>query len=638
MLLKLLYDFAISRHLLDDLPFKRDTPVRWIIPLDSDGKLVAAGPQETEKGKEYKVPKTARPTGSGQVADFLVDDIGAIFGLNSKPEKKLKERETNNLRLKHKDFWRQVNDAYEKTKNPVFGALLAFKKNSVGAVPVFLRLDKTDSPKWMIKSSSGEEVKLGNDLLTFSVNGSILIEDKAVLDYWRRMHTEEMQQAEKESRKGLCLVTGTNNVPIAATHTPMVTGLPKPANQTGAGIVGFDKDAFCSYGLEQSYNAPTSIMASKAYLLALQYLKDREDHWLSLGPAWLCFWAAETEQVSEIFASSWTKPDPLTVKKFMVSPWAGLEKTPPDNEKFYAVALTAVGPRIVVKSWYEATLKQASENVKTWFRDLEIQTPSSIEHSDNNSHAPLSMFRLARTTIRPNPTTGKYDLDDLKTDLLVNLYRAALTGTAPPIVLLNPILERLKARFAKDGKKALYDESRFALLKLILNRNRKERDMEIKPKLTADTDDPAYNCGRLLSVFDNLQYSAHNGELEGPTVAERYYGSASTSPSTAFGILWRLHLHHLKKLRSLGGKHVAAAVAIERRITDICALLGQTEEMRQKRLPPSLPRILNLQAQGRFALGYYQQKAEDIAKGKAAIAEKDKEKQNSQTIVQGEIK
>ena len=55
--------------------------------------------------------------------------------------------------------------------------------------------------------------------------------------------------------------------------------------------------------------------------------------------------------------------------------------------------------------------------------------------------------------------------------------------------------------------------------------------MEIPPKLPAKTDDIAYNCGCLLSVLNNLQRSAHDGKLQGASIAERYYGSASTNPS-----------------------------------------------------------------------------------------------------------
>jgi CRISPR-associated protein Csd1 len=106
-----------------------------------------------------------------------------------------------------------------------------------------------------------------------------------------------MQDTEEDAQRGLCLVTGEIDTSLARTHTPMVTGLPKPAKGTGAGIVGFESPAFRSYGFEKSYNAPTSVAASRGYLLALQFLSKRQDHWLSLGPAWLCFWAVETEEV-----------------------------------------------------------------------------------------------------------------------------------------------------------------------------------------------------------------------------------------------------------------------------------------------------------------------------------------------------
>jgi len=214
------------------------------------------------------------------------------------------------------------------------------------------------------------------------------------------------------------------------------------------------------------------------------------------------------------------------------------------------------------------------------------------------------MFRLACTTLRPD-TNGKFDTEKLKPDLLASLYQAALRGTAPPIMILKPVLDRLQARMAKDGRKALYDESRFALLKLVLNRNRKGNTMEMKSKLAVDTDDPAYNCGRLLSVFNSLQRSAHDGKLEGATIAERYFGSASTNPGAAFSILWRLHQHHLKKVRQKGEKGQRAAYRIKETIAEICARFRSKSPGES----PQLPRVFMLAEQARFALGFYQQEA-----------------------------
>jgi CRISPR-associated protein Csd1 len=609
MLLKHLYDFAVSRGLPDGLAFRRETPVRWIIDLDSDGSLIGAGPRETEgkrrnKGREYDVPKTTRPTGSGRVADFLVDDIGAIFLLNAKPQEELNERATTNLNAKYHDFWRQVSEAHAATGRREFNAILRFREHLGGKPPSFLRKDTAGVPKWVIRRASGDEVPLGNDLLTFAVGTCVPFLEKDVREYWRHVHAREMQETEEAAEIGVCLVTGQTDVPIARTHTPMVTGLPKPAKGTGAGIVGFESDSFRSYGFEKSLNASTSVSASKAYLLGLQYLSSRDDHWLRLGPAWLCFWAAETEDASALFARLLAKPDTLTIRKFMTSPWAGVEHPPSNLEKFYAVTLTAAGPRLVVKGWLQETIGEAVDNFRAWFHDLNIDSLGFDGDTAVEARAPLSIFALACTTLHPD-SKGKFDTQKLKPDLLASLYQSALRRAEPPITILKPMLDRLKGRMAKDGTKALYDESRFALLKLILNRNRKGNVMEIKPKLIADTKDPAYNCGRLLSVLNSLQRSAHDGKLEGATIAERYFGSASSSPSATFSILWRLHQHHLKKVRQKGEKGQKAAHRIKETITVICSRFAQQHHGDA----PELPRVLTLSEQGRFALGFYQQEA-----------------------------
>src|SRR6266540_1457205 len=178
MLLTLLRDFAVSRDLLKNPAFVKK-PVRWIIQLDSNGRLIGLGPIETyggekKKAQEFWIPKTTRPTGGGQVSDFLVDDIGALFNLNPKPQTELNQRSINNLRAKHEDFWRQIREASLATGNPLLAALLRFYDDLRGDPPSFLRLD-TSSAKWMIRKADGEEVKLGADLLTIEVEGNNLI-------------------------------------------------------------------------------------------------------------------------------------------------------------------------------------------------------------------------------------------------------------------------------------------------------------------------------------------------------------------------------------------------------------------------------------------------------------------------------
>jgi CRISPR-associated protein Csd1 len=611
MLLKHLYDFALSRKLLDDLAFRRDTPVRWIIHLDASGNLVSSGPQETEgprrnKGHEHSVPKTSRATNSGTVADFLVDDIGAIFCLNTKPEEPANERAVAKLKAKHEDFWRQIREAKQATGDSRFNALLGFQSRLEGKAPPFLRIDEKGG-NWLVKTASDIEKPLGSDMFSFAVSGTgPLFLDEKVREHWSKVHAAEMQETEEESQYGLCMVTGDTGVPLARTHTPMVTGLPKPAKGTGAGIVGFESPAFRSYGFEKSYNAPTSIVASKAYLLALQFLSKRDDHWLTLGPAWLCFWAAQSDSASSLFARLLNRPDTLTVRRFMTSPWAGIEKPPADTEKFFAVTLTAAGPRIIVKEWMQTTVAEAADHFHKWFADLELSIPprplsKAKPAGEEREFHPLSMYWLARTTVR--------EAKDLAPEIPTQLYRAALEGAAPSLSLLTPILNQLHSKLVRDENyQVLYDESRFALLKLILNRNRKNNTMQLKSELTADTDDPAYNCGRLLAILAAAQDKAHDYKLEGAGVAERYFGTASSSPGSVFPLLLRLNRHHLNKI-SKSNRFAGHERFIGEQIQGVCALFRPAKPG----LPPMFPRTLDLQAQGRFALGFYQQMAADTA-------------------------
>ena len=134
----------------------------------------------------------------------------------------------------------------------------------------------------------------------------------------------------------------------------------------------------------------------------------------------------------------------------------------------------------------------------------------------------------------------------------------------------------------------------------------------------ADTPDAAYNLGRLLAVFENLQDKYHNYEKKGPGVVERYYATASSAPGSSFPILCRLARHHLSKVRREDGP---AAYRIEERIIEVMAKF-QSESLDK---PPAFPRVLTLDQQGRFALGFYQQKAHE------ANARKDKQKESNQS-------
>ena len=612
MLLKHFFDYAQSRNLLADLAFAPKA-VRWIIDLDTAGDCL--GVVETgdgKRGQEFSCPQTTRSKVAGGVAEFLADGITAIFGCDSEPdpkkkrtEKQEKDRQKNNA-LKHEDFWEQIETAAAETGHPGLSALQTFCQKLAASDATILRYGKTAVAKadansvWLLQVS-GEEKKLGSENFTFRVDGELLIENSAIRSWWREQHTAEVNAARGNAARGLCLVTGLANQPIALTHSPKISGVPN-TQSFGAAVVSFDKAAFTSYGFDQSLNAPTSDEAATAYCTAMNHLIENEETSLRVGQTILCFWAAQTKAVGGRFASLLNKPDPQSVRNFLVSPWAGMERDLAKKDTFLAVTLAGNSGRVVVRYWLQQTLEQAVKNFQNWFTDLEIHVPPRFQVAKKTKktdketeYNPLSVYWLANTTVR--------EAKDLSPEVPAQLYRVALEGIKPSISLINPILNQLRSRLVGDKNyKLVYDQSRFALLKLILNRNSKETDMEIKSSLAAETHDPAYNCGRLLSILSETQKKAQGYPKGFSGVAERYFGTASVSPATVLPLLLRLNRHHLDKIRKSGGNAYEEVI-----IRNIIAKFQPAGEA----MPPVFPRTLDLQAQGRFALGFYQQQAED---------------------------
>lgn len=623
MLLKYLYDYALSRNLLADLAFAPKA-VRWIIDLDTAGNCL--GVVETgdgKRGQEFYCPQTTRNKNAGGVAEFLADGITAIFGCDTNPEpnkkrteNQEKDRQKNNI-LKHEDFWEQVEVAATETKHPGLSALQTFCQKLAASDAAILQFGKPTGGKADAKSAwllrvSGEEKKLGAENFTFRVDGELLIENSAIRAWWRKQHTAEVNAARGNAARGLCLITGLANQPIALTHSPKISGVPN-TQSFGAAVVSFDKAAFTSYGFDQSLNAPTSDEAATAYCTALNHLIENEETSLRIGQTILCFWAVQNKAAGGRFAQLLNKPAPQAVRNFLVSPWAGMERDLAKKDTFLAVTLAGNSGRIAVRHWLQQTLEQAINNFHNWFVDLEIRIPPKQQITKNSKKTdkqtgfnPLSIYWLASALppLKRDKGAIRPDMDKLRPEIASQLYRAALEGIAPSISLITPILNQLRSRLVGDENfKLVYDDhSRFAFLKLILNRNRKESDMEIKSSLAADTHDPAYNCGRLLSVLSETQKKAQGYPKGFSGVAERYFGTASVSPATVLPLLLRLNRHHLDKIRKSGGNAYEEVI-----IRNIIAKFQPAGEA----MSPVFPRTLDLQAQGRFALGFYQQQAED---------------------------
>lgn len=107
--------------------------------------------------------------------------------------------------------------------------------------------------------------------------------------------------------------------------------------------------------------------------------------------------------------------------------------------------------------------------------------------------------------------------------------------------------------------------------------------------LDKENTNPAYLCGRLFAVLEKVQEEANPGLNR--TITDSYFASASARPAVVFSKLIKLSKTHLKKLtdRQAGYWNWVMGEIIAK-------------------LDDAFPDMLSLADQGRFDIGYYQQK------------------------------
>ncbi len=656
MLLQSLYEFAKNtkaRHgnLLIDSAEYESRYIAWLIHIDSEGVFKGIMPlmTEDEPGKLFdKLPRTLESKDSGTVAEFLVEDILTVFGIGESPSKPIKDKALS----KHEKFWQRIHDAASELNNPELQILLKWKEIIKDHPLQNLVYEKYKKPgsrgegkeQWLIVLPSGEKMPLyfrPNTSIdaTFKVGNVIPIEDDKVLSWWSGWYQKWLKEKENACLLAhgggrVCSVTGDVNAPMSNSHLPKLKRIPD-ANPTGSTIASAESDSFHSYGLSEQHakipgskSAPdasytsVSVKGAIAYCNALNYLISDNNHHISVGPVVFCFWCKRSSKIPGLIGKIFNNAYPEHVKSLLASQFAGIE--PPEvlrQEHLYTLALSGNAGRAMVKQWIDQTLDDAIKNLNQWWQDLQIMPfYSGLAKKRKKANvkdilpSPYRMYALAETTLRRSKNREK-----LVADRVIQLYLAALRGSSLQITLLKPILDEFQSALVKESEEERtypFSTSRFALIKLILlrNPNRKEGDFMPDEKLVADTLDKAYNSGRLLAVLDSLQKRSLRTNKEGGAkkpslnagVIQRYYGRASTAPAQVLPLLLGLSMHHFSKLSRGNESDKKASASFEKRKEDILARFRANLAE-----APNFPRLLSLEEQGRFALGFYQQKAFD---------------------------
>jgi CRISPR-associated protein Csd1 len=478
-------------------------------------------------------------------------------------------------------FWQQIDQAAAESGDPALAAVSALGRSLAGDPALAARVAAEVEA---LKPAAGARC-------TFAWHPDesyTIVERDGVKNWWRAFYARFDQQRQEDGPRGVCQVTGDVG-PVATRHPqlPMIPG----GNSSGVYVVSNDKDAFLSYGLDAAANAAVGFRAAEGYTRALTALiQGRLPHCRLKVAADLClFWTRQ--RTDDDFLSIFEAPNAELVAKLLRSADEGRQAVAADPNTFYCLTLSGNAARVIVRDYLEGPLAEIKGNLAGWFRDLSIVDAWGAEHVST-----FPLWLLARATA--------FDTDAVAPALPAALLRAALKGLPLGDSVLAGCLKRLTAEGGEG-----FVAARLALIKLCLLR----KGVAMTAELNVESASAPYLCGRLLAVFERLQWMAL-GDVNA-TVVDRYYGTASTAPALVLPRLFKSAQQHLSKL---GSEKKGAAVNLQKDLEALCASIR------------SFPALLTLSQQGEFALGFYHQRADyragrgqraDVAEPAAAVVE-----------------
>lgn len=581
-----LYDLKLESGDVPPMGWSREK-IGWEFVIDSEGNLISTIPQ-SDGSHPYVimfVPEHTAKT-SGDKAFFLCDSAAIFLGIGT--EKDVREHKLSCE--SHKVFLSESDDPAAK------------------AVCKFFAREHDNEPAAAACGASPDA------LAVFKLLGDEdLVHERAAIrgmwdsgsDSWSGSTSKkEAGKGAVSSRVVQCSVTGTLSKP--ATLFPLLKGVPH-ANSSGASLVSFNCDAFCSYGKtkdDQAANSAMSAMAAFKAGSALRYLMADKDHYITLGIDRLLFWTDE-EAASELNdialflnmddngAANASNEDQTLLDELherLAAIKNGLSHGSIDASTRYC--LMCVSPnmaRLSVRFFETGTLGDLNRRFGQYLRDIDM-----VDASKQNSYlAPRSI----RTYINQTAPLGK--ADNVPETLVAPTLRAMLRGDAFPHSLYFRLIERMRADKgynSRNGKKCEAMHLRVPMLKACLLRwARLQHDETTERSLTValneDNDNRGYVLGRLFAALEKAQRDAL-GQNINATIRDRYIGSAATTPARVFPQLLKLAQHHISKAE-YGG-------FAERAIESIMSKIDSAE---------GFPATLSLSEQGQFYIGYYQQKA-----------------------------
>jgi len=580
-----LYQYALKKNLAARPGFKRKR-VKAYLCLSSEGEFL--GIELREKGApDVYAPDVGAAANGTRYCNPLVEKAQIPLRIIKDPEK------DKNIPTKSDFYLSMLDDG--AVDEPYFTVIARALR---------------DGETVAAMERAMEEQKLkGSDPVSFMVDGLPIEQSEKYLSWWETFRAQ-FSPAQTGDRPR-CLITG-QAAPSMDT-VPKVSGLLAVGGHTsGDAFLCFDKDAFQSYGLKKSANAPVSEEAMTAVNAALSDLLRKAE---VLGGAKLVHWYSgpiteEEELLPLLFDAGWDngnfeseesagsgeKAALRSAQKLIESIWTG--KTSEQlNARYYILPLSGAGGRMMVRGWYEGSYEELYQSIRLWFDDLTLVRWNGKGLADAPKLKTLCT-RMLKPGGDPKKVWDRMDkeLPNLLGKVLNAIIKAGPLPDEAAVRVLHYIRSAILAAEQDGGNSAGHFEREtlaFQLLKVWLIRKQRERGDEklMEAAKTDRMESAAYCCGQLMATYVAIQQAAM--PEVGVGLAQRYYTAASSGPAFVIGKLAQLAQHHLSKLDK------GLSIYYERCLSEIYVRIGDSK----------IPTMLSIEQQAEFALGYYQQRA-----------------------------
>ena len=562
--------------------------ISFVVVLHQTGKLF--------KIENHRLPKQApkrelvlgypKPSGSGINPCFLWDNLTYMLGHQSQEDDR-KRQCFEAFRQKHLEREASID-------HPEYSAVCRFLENW-----------QADHLENSLSKEQRDQIEKGFGIFQILGNHRYVHQNPQIEQWWKDHSANNSQ--EDPSPTGYCLISGEKE-PLARLH-PKIKGI-AGAQSAGASIVSFNKPAYESYGKSQSYNAPTSQSSASQYgevLNALLTGPQAYKHRFRIADTTYLFWTDKKTIVEDVLAF-YLKEGSAAVDKeeqdqelldklgiFLKSVKDGKISqehylSQEAHTPFYLLGLAPNAARISIRSFYQSDISTLLQNLHQHHRQTEMV--KSFEKPVGKRMADPDMpanWMYLRETVR--------DAKEVLPLLSGAFLRSVLEGRKYPLTLLNAIIVRIRADRTLNYLRA-------SIIRGVLERN---FNQNIPIMIDPENQDTAYRLGRLFAVLEKTQEDSFKqdllnkglpmGEISArkiPSIRDSYYSSASATPLTVFPRLLRTYQHHLAKLKP------PQKITMEKLIQSI---LGSEDSPVE-----AFPAQLNLQQQGKFAIGYYHQR------------------------------